>query len=103
VPALDAQVAAEVTSALVRVIDDAETAPTDLRQSLAALDVPNDSPQAFGRSIAFSPTGERRGAVLGYVMAVRPGRPAVLGYALGPDGQWSSAVPINPVPVAVRQ
>ena len=41
---------------------------------------PPDHPGAFGRSLAFDPDGERRGADLGHVLAILPGADRVLAY-----------------------
>lgn len=103
VVSLDAQVPAEIVSAIVRILDQSQAAPVDLQAGLARLDLGPNDPAAFGREIAFDSSGERRAAVLGHVLAVRPGRTAVLGYAADDDGHWSAAVPIEPVPVAARR
>ncbi|WP_169973719.1 ABC transporter substrate-binding protein [Tautonia rosea] len=76
-----AQIPAEIIAALVRVLDQPDS-PPDLASALAELDLSAEDPAAFGRSLAFEPSGERRAADLGHVLAIVPGQSEVL--AFGP-------------------
>jgi hypothetical protein len=95
----DTQIPAEIVSAIVQAINQGDEPPSDLRAALADMDLPAGSPAAFGRRISFAPSGEREGEVLGHVLAVHPGRTAVLAYERGADGKWSAPVRIRAVPV----
>ncbi|WP_152053596.1 ABC transporter substrate-binding protein [Tautonia marina] len=75
------QIPAEIIAALARVLDQPGP-PPDLASALVELDVSAEDPAAFGRSLAFEPSGERRAADLGHVLAIVPGRSEVL--AFGP-------------------
>jgi hypothetical protein len=75
------QIPAEIIAALARVLDQPGP-PPDLASALAELDLSAEDPAAFGRSLAFEPSGERRAADLGHVLAIVPGRSEVL--AFGP-------------------
>ncbi|RUL89641.1 ABC transporter substrate-binding protein [Tautonia sociabilis] len=77
-----AQVLAEIVSAIALVLDRPGEEVPDLAAALAAIDLPADHPFAFGRSLAFDPSGERRAADLGHVLAILPGQEGVL--AFGP-------------------
>ncbi|MBX6314370.1 MAG: hypothetical protein IRY99_15875 [Isosphaeraceae bacterium] len=100
---LDALVSAEIISALARCLDDPlDGGPPDLADALLGLAIAADAPEAFGRSLAFDRSGERRGGDLGSVLALRPGQDAILAYAQGPGERWEPAVPIPPVPVEAR-
>ncbi|CAN5874241.1 hypothetical protein BH23PLA1_BH23PLA1_12970 [soil metagenome] len=96
-PSLDeagatAHVSAEIVSALVQAFDQSPGEATGLRSALLALNIPADAPGAFGRSLAFEPTGERRGSDLGHVLSIRPGTAKVWAFAPGTDGRWSGIV-----------
>ena len=73
----DVQVPAEITAAIIRCLDEPGD---DLRRALLTLEIPASDPSAFGRSIAFTARGERRGSDLGLVLAARPGQSQVLAY-----------------------
>ncbi len=95
----DAQTLAEVAAGLFRIIDDlgpgsAVTAEA-IRSGFDRLDLDATDPAAFGRPLAFEPGGERRGEV-GRVLAIRPGSPGVLEFAVGPDGLWPRAEDRDP-------
>jgi hypothetical protein len=75
------QIPAEIIAALSRVLDQPGP-PPDLAEALARLDLSAEDPAAFGRSLAFEPSGERRATDLGHVLAIVPGRSDVL--AFGP-------------------
>lgn len=87
-----AQVMAEIALALARARDQA-TGPEDLAAALRRLQVPAE---ALGRSIAFEPSGERRGADLGQILAIVPGSNQVVARSRRPDGGWSDPVPVAP-------
>lgn len=98
----DTHVPAEIVSAVVRSLDtpaDQPASAESLREALASLDLEAGEPGAFGRSLAFSPSGERRGGDLGLVLAAHPGSPDVLAIAPGPGGTWAAP---GVVPVAIR-
>jgi hypothetical protein len=90
----DVQVPAEITSAIIRCIDD--DSGDDLRAALLRLSIPTADPATFGRSIAFEAGGERRGSDLGIVLAVLPGQRQVLAYRRTERGGWGTAVPVTP-------
>jgi hypothetical protein len=75
------QIPAEIIAALSRVLYQPGP-PPDLAEALARLDLSAEDPAAFGRSLAFEPSGERRATDLGHVLAIVPGRSDVL--AFGP-------------------
>ena len=75
------QVPAEIISTLALMLDRPEV-PDDLAAALTDLELPAGHPAAFGRSLAFDPSGERRADDLGHVLAIFPGRDGVL--AFGP-------------------
>ncbi|WP_435009961.1 hypothetical protein P12x_001180 [Tundrisphaera lichenicola] len=89
----DTHAFAEIVSAIVLLIErssvDSPT-PDQLRDFLATLDLPETDPSAFGRPLRFDPEGERRDAP-GSVLALRPGVPGLIGFALGKDGRWVRA------------
>jgi hypothetical protein len=88
----DVQVHAEIVSAVVRCLDGPED---DLRKALVDLEIPAADRAAFGRSIAFAASGERRGSDLGLVLAARPGQSRVLAYTRGENGRWASPVAVS--------
>lgn len=101
--ATDAQVLAEIVSAVVRCLDvPRNQAPRAdaLRSALAALSLSSNDPAAFGRSLAFTPVGERHGHDLGHVLMIGPDSDAVTALARKPSGQWSATVLDPPVAVA---
>ena len=65
----------------------------DLAAALRRLRVPAE---ALGRSIAFQPTGERRGEDLGQILAIAPGSDRVVALARRSDGGWSRPMPVAP-------
>jgi hypothetical protein len=96
----DAQVPAEMVSALARCLDDSRG---DLRAALAALDLPADHPAAIGRSLAFDKSGERAGDDVGLVLRLVPGRGEVLAYARRRSGDWGPPALVAPIPIEARQ
>ncbi len=87
-----AQVMAEIVLALARALDQSGE-PGDLAGALRRLQVPA---QALGRSIAFKPTGERRGDDLGQVLAIEPGSLRVVARSRRSDGGWTDPVAVAP-------
>jgi len=97
VPADDAQIPAEVVSALVRCLDSPRVHDAkDLRVALAALRIAADDRAAMGRPIDFGRSGEREGVGLGHVMFIRPGQAEVFAMARVESGAWSRPVPVRP-------
>jgi hypothetical protein len=88
----DVQVHAEIVSAVVRCLDGPQD---DLRTALVGLEISAGDRAAFGRSIAFALSGERRGSDLGLVFAARPGQSRVQAYTRGENGRWGSPVPVS--------
>jgi hypothetical protein len=89
----DTQTLAEVASAVLLAVERSPRSvatPEDVRDALARLDLPEADPSAFGRALRFDPGGERKDAP-GFVLALRPGDPAVVEYSLSPDGRWAPA------------
>ncbi len=104
-PGNDAQVSAEIVSAVALCLDVPRNRPLGadmLRDALAALRIKPDDRAAFGRSLAFTPSGERQGADVGQVLTIRPGERTVLAFARTGDGRWSAPVPVPPASVAKR-
>jgi hypothetical protein len=96
----DAQIPAEIVTALVRCLDVPHGGPPpDLGDALHALEIPADDPSAMGRSLAFTAEGERRGEDLGLVLAIRPGQAEIKAYRRRPGGRWDAVVSIPPVSV----
>jgi len=96
----DTQTLAEVASAVLLAVERSPRAiptPDEVRGALAALDLPESDPSAFGRPLRFAPDGERKDDP-GYVLAVRPGVPAVIEFGLGKDGRWIRAGVAAPAP-----
>jgi hypothetical protein len=89
------QIQAEIVSALIQCLDRPTGSAEDLRDALRALDPATEGPGAMRRSLAFTPTGERQGKDLGHVFTARPGRPEILAYARGSEGQWGDPVVIR--------
>lgn len=98
----DAQVPAEIVSALALALDRGESYDRDLCEFLAKLDVPASGRASFGRSLAFDRSGERRGADLGNVLAILPGRQEIVAFSHGPNGTWSPPSPVRPPTVLAR-
>ncbi len=97
-----AHVSAEIVSALVRAVDRSPGEATSLRSALLEMVVPVDTPGTFGRSLAFEPSGERKGSDLGHVLSIRPGASKVWALAPGKDGRWSGIVAF-PAPALARR
>jgi hypothetical protein len=95
-----ALVPAEIVSALALAVDRAGTGPDALRTALAALDLKADDPAAFGRPLAFAPTGQRRDEALGHVLAVRPGGDGIVAFAPVQDGRWEGPIEVADPPPA---
>lgn len=83
-----ALVPAEVVAALAAAVERADDAIDGLRTALASIQLAADDPRALGRSLAFDPSGQRRDAELGRVLAVRPGGDGVVSYTPQADGRW---------------
>jgi hypothetical protein len=101
----DTQVPAEIVSALIQCLDlphDQPPTSNRLRDRLASLRLDASSPAATGRSLAFSPSGERVGDDLGYVLMIRPDRPTVYAMSRTSSGHWSEPAPLEPAPVVSR-
>lgn len=98
----DAQVPAEIVSALALGLDRGESHDRTLREFLARLDIPANRPAAFGRSLAFDPSGERRGADLGNVLAILPDHHEIVAFSHAPNGTWSSPAPVSSPTVLAR-
>ncbi len=97
VPADDAQIPAEIVSALVHCLDSSRVHDaTDLSVALASLHIPADDRAAMGRPIDFGRSGEREGVGLGHVMSIRPGQAEVSAMARVESGRWSRSVPVRP-------
>ena len=97
VPADDAQIPAEIVSALVRCLDSPRVLDaTALRGALAALHIPAGDRAAMGRPLDFGRSGEREGVGLGHVMFIRPGLAEVYAMARVESGRWSPPVPVRP-------
>ena len=82
------QTLAEIVSSLLLAVERSprpEPTADDVRDALAALDLPASSPSAFGRALAFEPGGERRGEA-GAVLAARPGQASVAVFGPGKAG-----------------
>jgi hypothetical protein len=98
VPADDAQIPAEIVSALVHCLDLPDVSDgTALRGALASLHISAGDRAAMGRPIDFGRSGEREGAGLGHVMYIRPGEVEVQAMARVEPGRWSRPVPVRPV------
>ena len=99
----DVQTLSEIAAALLLAMD--RPGPGgDLRGPLEAIDLAADDPSAFGRSLAFDPSGHRRGGdELGHVLAVRPGSSEIQAFARGPEGRWRSPVSVRPTLAAGRR
>jgi hypothetical protein len=74
------QIPAEIVSALALLLDLPGDEVPDLAEGLVSIDLPADDPAAFGRSLGFEPSGERRADDLGHVLAILPGQDEVLAY-----------------------
>ena len=97
VPADDAQIPAEIVSALVHCLDSPSVLDaTGLRAALATLHVPAGDRAAMGRPIDFGKSGEREGVGLGHVMSIRPGMAEVYATARVEAGGWSRPVHVRP-------
>ena len=91
--ATNAQVSAEIVSALVYCLDgpSREVPNADaLADALAALRLSARDRAAFGRSLAFAPTGERQGSDLGHVLMSPPGGQTVFAIERLEGGRWSA-------------
>jgi hypothetical protein len=97
-----ALVPAEVVAALAAAVDRASPGPDGLRDALAALDLKAGDPLTLGRSLAFTPEGERRSADLGHVLAVLPGTGRVAAYSKRDDGAWSGPVELPALPLLAQ-
>ena len=98
----DAQVPAEIVSALALGLSRGESHDRNLTGFLSGLVIPADHHAAFGRSLAFDSSGERRGADLGNVLAILPGRREILAFSHGENGAWSPPSPIASPTVLAR-
>lgn len=98
----DAQVPAEIVASLALGLARGESHDRSLRDFLARLDIPANGRGAFGRSLAFDPSGERRGVDLGNVLAILPGHREIVAFSHGAGGVWSSPIPVASPTVLAR-
>ncbi len=97
------QVPAEVVSSLVHWVDRVAEPPgsaESLRKSLVAIDLGKDDPGAMGRPLAFDASGERRGAGIGSVLVVEPGREVPAAFCQDTSGRWVEVAPQSSTAVA---
>jgi hypothetical protein len=98
----DAQVPAEIVSALALGLDRGKSRDGSLAAFLNDLVIPADGRAAFGRSLAFDDSGERRGADLGNVLAILPGHREILAFSHSENGSWSRPAPVASPTVVAR-
>ncbi|HEX8199760.1 MAG TPA: hypothetical protein VF590_04680 [Isosphaeraceae bacterium] len=91
------QLQAEIASALILGLDRPAGSAEDLGAALRALRLGAEDRAAWGRSLAFTPAGERDGNDLGHAFTTGPGRPEILAYARGGDGRWREPVVVRRV------
>lgn len=99
-----ATVPAEIIATLMHVLDtitEPNLTAGILGQALIAMESNTTVLNPFGRPIAFSASGERKGDSSGYILTSKPGSSQVLAIDRGGEGQWLPPVPL-PTPVAFR-
>ena len=99
-----AEVPAEIIATLMHVLEtitEPNLTAAILGQALIAMESNPTVLNPFGRPIAFSASGERKGNSSGYILTSKPGSIQVLAIDRGGEGQWLPPVPL-PTPVAIR-
>lgn len=95
------QIPAEIVSALVHCLDRPAgrgVTTAGLRQALRSLQIAAGDRAGLGRSIAFTPTGERRGDDLGHVLMIRPGATSIFAVPRQASGRLAAPVAVWPGP-----